>query len=55
MTSAGLDFAKVRADNGKIDKWYFDGAGMSEVEKGLQALGLALGYSLDQLYVVRGA
>jgi len=55
MASAGIEFSKIRADNGNIDKWYFDGAGMSEVEKGLQALGLALGYSLDQLYIVRVA
>lgn len=55
MTSAGLDFTRIRADSGKIDKWYFDGAGMSEVEKALKALGLALGFTLDQLYIVAGA
>lgn len=55
MTSAGLEFTRIRHDNGQTEKWYFDGAGMSEVEKGLQSLGLALGYSLDQLYIVRGA
>ncbi len=49
MDSAGLSFTR----DGK--KWYFDGAGMSEVETALFALGDSLGYDRSALYVVRGA
>lgn len=54
MTSAGLEFISNNYEFG-ARKWYFDGAGMSEVEKALKALGLALGFTLDQLYIVAGA
>lgn len=49
MVSAGLGFER----DGKT--WYFDGAGMSEVETALFALGESLGFDRSNLYVVRGA